>query len=147
MAIALGLCVLAFAYCDQYWPHEDAAKNMTAYKESLQTQADLQRAADKRVQKAMDMVNQAAQKWQVYVGTRTPPENLPYGINVDENPYQLVNDSQKYRNSAQRALNAQLRVGGVKIVSDAPSIPDPGWSEKDILASYYNFPAFSFPVV
>jgi len=144
---AFGLCVLLFAYFQMYGPNETAAGYMTAYKVQLKEQADKQKAAEARVIKAKKLVAEAAQDWNKIVLLKTPSDNLATGgINIMENDYQLVVDSPKYRNSAQRAVNAQLHAGGVKIVS-APQLPIPSMNEKDILASYYNWPAYNFPVV
>jgi hypothetical protein len=145
--IVLGVCLgaMAFFYVffDVYQPNEVAAGYMKAYKEQLETEAGKQKRADARVLKAMQKVTEAAHKWNFYVDKNTPPDSLAGGgVNLTENDYQLVVDSPKFRNSAQRAFNAQLRSGGVKIVS-APEIPAPTMNEKDILASYYNYPALS----
>jgi len=128
-------------------PVEEATGYNVAYKEKLQTEANKQPQADARVRKAMEMVKEAAMEWNQYVATRTPSESLATGgINVFENPYQLVVDTPKYRDKAQAAVNHQLHAGGVKVVT-APEIPHPSDSETDILAAYYNYPAFRFPVV
>lgn len=147
LGLCLGLSVVSYALFQVYLPNEEATQNMNTYREQLQAEAGKQKAADNRVQTAMDMVDQAAQAWNIFVATKTPPSSLAAGgIDLYRNPYQLVVDSRKYRNNAQRAFNAQLRKGGVKIVS-APEIPTPTDNEGDILASFYNYPAFSFPVV
>ncbi len=145
--LSIGLCVMLYAFIWVYQPNEQAAGFMITYKGQLDDQAAKQKQADARVQKAIDKVKTAAAEWNKTVATKTPADNLQGGgINVIENDYQLVVDSPKFRNSAQRALNAQLHAGGVKIVS-APQIPNPSLNEKDILATYYNWPAFNFPVV
>ena len=95
----------------------------------------------------MDLVNRAAQDWNAVVATKTPSNSLANnGIDLNVNAYQLTVDSLKYRNNVQRAFNHQLHAGGVKVVA-APEIPFPTDSAKDILANYYNYPAFGFPVV
>ncbi|HVT13921.1 MAG TPA: hypothetical protein VHE55_16785 [Fimbriimonadaceae bacterium] len=145
--VCLGLSAFFFAYFQVYSPYEQAAQYFRDYHTDLNAAADKMPLAVKRVKKAMEMVNADAQQWNQYVATKTPSDSLfSGGVNINENPYQLVVDSPKFRNSAQRAFNAQLHVGDVKVVS-APEIPQPTDSEKDILASYYNFPAISFPVV
>jgi hypothetical protein len=147
IALCAGLCGLSYAYWDVYAPSETAAANNHAYHDALEAEANKQGAAVKRVEKAMDIVRKKAEIWNFYVASKTPSNALSSGgIDVNENAYQLVVDSPKFRNSAQRAFNAQLRQGGVKIVA-SPELPQPTDSEKDILASYYNYPAFSFPVV
>ncbi len=145
--LCLGLSAGFFALFQWYMPYEQAAKYLQDYHSDLDQTAQKMPQAVKRVEKAKEMVNADAQLWNQYVGTKTPSDSLySGGINVYENPYQLVVDSPKFRNNAQRVFNAQLHVGGVKVVS-APELPQPTDSEKDILASYYNYPAFSFPVV
>lgn len=143
----LGLSAIVFVFFQIYQPYEQAAQYMTDYKGQLDVESAKKSKAEERVRTAMKMVQAAADRWNYYVDRKTPAETLAGGgINLNENPYQLVVDTPKYRDNAQRAFNAQLHAGGVKIVS-APEIPMPSDSEKDILASYYNYPAFSFPVV
>ncbi|MFI5384868.1 MAG: hypothetical protein ACHQ50_02000 [Fimbriimonadales bacterium] len=147
IGVCLGLSAICYSYFQVYAPSEDAAQYMRDYKANLETQAGKQKKAEDRVRKAQKLVQIAADKWNVYVAKFTPSDSLAAnGINVFENPFQLVVDSPKYRNNAQRAFNAQLHAGGVTILS-AQDIPPPTDSEKDILASYYNYPAFLFPVV
>jgi hypothetical protein len=147
IGLCLGLSALSFALFQVYMPVEEAAKYNTAYKEALQTEADKLPKAEARVREAIKKVKEAAVDWNRYVANRTPPETLAAGgVNVFENPYQLVVDTPRYRDSAQRAFNLQIHRGGVRVVS-APEIPHPSDSEKDILVGYYNYPAFGFPVV
>jgi hypothetical protein len=147
IGLCLGLSAVSYALFQVYLPYETAAEYNRQYYAELEAEANKMPRAVKRVEDAIALVNVSAMKWNQYVLTKTPPDNVPSGgINVFENPYQLVVDTPKYRNSAQRAFNAQVRKGGVRVVS-APEIPHPTDSEKDILAAYYNYPAFSFPVV
>jgi len=147
IGLCLGLSALSYALFQVYLPYKTAADYNRDYKIELQAQADKMPAAKKRVQTAMAMVTEAANRWNAFVATKTPPNNIASGgINLNVNQYQLTVDSLKFRNNAQRAFNHQVHVGGVKIVS-APEIPQPSDSEKDILAAYYNYSAFSFPVV
>jgi hypothetical protein len=147
LGLCLGLSVLSYALFQVYLPNQQATEYMQTYRAQLEAEAGKQRQADNRVQDAIQKVEDAAQAWNVYVATKTPPSSLASGgIDLYRNPYQLVVDSRKFRNSAQRAFNAQLRKGGVKIVS-APEIPQPPDSETDILPTYYNYPGLLFPVV
>jgi hypothetical protein len=68
------------------------------------------------------------------------------GINIGVQAWQLTVDSKKFRNNIQRALNAQVRRGGVTVLA-APKVPEPDDSAATILANYYNYPAIKFPVV
>lgn len=147
LSLCLGLSVISYALFQVYLPNEEAKANMEAYKEQLRVEAGKQNQADNRVKEAIAMVEKAADAWNVYVATKTPPSSLAAGgIDLYRNPYQLIVDSRKFRNNAQRAFNAQLRRGGVTIVS-APEIPQPTENEADILSEYYNYPAFKYPVV
>jgi hypothetical protein len=147
IGFCLGLSALSYVFFQVYQPLELAADYNTAYKDKLQFEIGKQSKAENRVREAMKMVNEAALQWNTYVGSRTPSETLAGGgVNVFENPYQLVVDTPRFRDNAQRAFNRQIHMGGVKVVS-APLIPQPSDSERDILASYYNYPAFKFPVV
>lgn len=146
-AVAIGLMPVAWVWLQYYGPYEQAAQYNRDYKDQLENESSQQARADKRVRDAMALVQKASEQWNVYVASRTPSDALSKGgINLAVNSYQLTVDSLKYRNSAQRALNAQLRKGGIKVVS-APEIPFPTTEAGDIMASYYNYPAFSFPVV
>lgn len=105
--------------------------------------------AEERVATATRLVNEQADLWNVIAASHTPPGDVKQGgINLAVNAWQLSVDTRKFRNNVQRALNAQLVKGGVK-VPNGPYIPGP--SENDpvggLLASYYNYPAISFPVV
>jgi hypothetical protein len=141
IGLCLGLSLLSYAFFQVYQPNEVAAGYMKTYHDQLQDEANLQPMSVKKVQTAMGLVSGAAVAWNQYVSIKTPTD-----INIFENPYQLVVDTPKYRDRAQKALNAQYRVGGVKVLQ-APEIPQPTDSEKDILVSYFNYPAFTFPVV
>ena len=147
IGLCLGLSALSYALFQVYLPSEEAAGFNRTYFGQLEAEAAKQKAAEKRVQKAMARVQEAAAAWNSYVLTRTPSSSFATGgANVNENEYQLVVDTPRFRNNAQREFNVQLRKGGVKIVA-APEIPQPTDSEKDILASFYNYPAYKFPVV
>jgi len=103
--------------------------------------------AKKRVALAMKMVDEKAAEWQKIVATRTPPTDLAHGgIDLSVNPWQLSIDTPKYRNSIQRAVNEQLKKGGVKVLS-SPLVQriDPNLPVNEILSTFYNFPALKFP--
>jgi hypothetical protein len=147
IGLCLGLSAVSYALFQVYLPYETAAEYNRVYKEELETAKSKLPQAEKRVRDAIAKVKKAAEAWDYFVATKTPPESLAAGgINLNVNPVQLTVDAPKFRNNAQRAFNRQLHVGGVKIVA-APEIPLPTDSEREILASYFNYPAFSFPVV
>jgi hypothetical protein len=103
--------------------------------------------AKKRVALAEQMVREREAAWSAIVATRTLPATLGEGgINLNQNSWQLVIDARKYRNNAQRAVNAQLKKGGVTVVN-GPAVPFPDETAPTILANYFNYPAVPFPVV
>lgn len=108
-------------------------------------QASLLPKAKKRVEDAKKMVDEKAKQWAGYVATRTPS---PSAIDLSVNPWQLAVDTQKFRDSIQRAVNVQVKKGGIKIVN-GPEVPivDSTLPANQLLASFYNYPAIPFPVV
>lgn len=146
LGLCLGLSVLSYALFQVYLPNEQAKTNNDEVRALLEAEANKQGAADRRVVKAMEKVNAAADSFNLITASKTPSTSLATGgINLNTNNVQLVVDSRKYRNNAQRAFNAQVRKGGVKIVS-APEIPMPG-DDPMTIGDFYNYPALPFPVV
>lgn len=147
IGLCLGLSVLGFVFIQIYMPYEQKAQFNNDYRAALEVEAAKQQKAEQRVKDAMDLVNSAATRWNAVVLTKTPPPSLSGGgVNLAVNGYQLVVDTHKFRNNIQRAFNAQVRRGGVKVVS-GPTIPIPGDNPQEVLASFYNYPGFNFPVV
>lgn len=149
----LGICVsvviLCFGIVHQAMPNAKETQYNKETFDALKEVADQLPQAKKRVQTAVTMVNKQADEWNVYVASHTPPPDLKRGgIDLAVNAWQLSADTRKFRNNVQRALNAQLVKGGVK-VPNGPYIPGP--SENDpvggLLTSYFNYPAIPFPVV
>ena len=105
--------------------------------------------AKARYEKAKQMIDVKAAEWNKYVETRTPPMSLKDGgIDLAVNPWQLSVDTPKFRDSVQKAVNAQLKKGGVKVIS-SPLVPrlDANMPVSQILSSFFNYPAIKFPVV
>jgi hypothetical protein len=148
MAISIAVGILSFAIFHQTIPTLTAANNYVQYRSQLETEAGKENAARKRVEKALATVSQKTQIWNGYVATRTPTGDVNRGgINLAVNPYQLTVDTQKFRNSVQRAVNAQIKRGGVTVVQ-APSVPGPASTDDaSLILSYYNYPGLRFPVV
>lgn len=147
LGLCLGLSALAFVFIQIYMPYEQAVGYNNTYRDQLTAQANKQRAAEQRVQTAMDLVNQKAQEWNAVVLTKTPPSSLASGgINFNVNAYQLAVDAVKYRNNVQRAVNYQSKRGGVKVIS-LPSVPEPPEDPAELVANYFNYQNFGFPVV
>jgi hypothetical protein len=149
IGIALALPIIAFGWFYNKMPNDAETAIFVAGKEANDAEAAKQRAADQRVATAIQMVKTKAAEWQAIAGTRTPPASLQNGgITLTQNAFQLSEDTRKYRNSIQRAVNAQLRKGGIRVVNGPlVPIPDPNAPANSLLASFYNYQATGFPVV
>ncbi len=149
MAVSVAVGILAFAIFHQWLPTRQAVENYNVYRQSLETEANKERQATQRVEKAKEEVAKKTRVWNSYVATRTPETAVERGgINLNVNPYQLTVDTQKFKNSIQRAVNAQVKKGGVK-VDVAPEVRGPADTDQAqlLLADYYNYPGIKFPVV
>jgi hypothetical protein len=147
IGVAVAIIAVSYGLFQAYMPNTNEAAAWRANTEELKTQAGKQGAAEKRVAKAKKMVEDKAKAWEAIVAIHTPtPSVATGGINIGVQGWQLTVDSRKFRNNIQRALNAQIRKGGVKVIT-APKIPDPDETASTILANYYNYPAIPFPVV
>ena len=146
LSIAISLVILSYAVFMWWIPKTTYAASLDDYTSKLTTEANKLNAAKQKLAKAQEEVQKKAAEWQAIVADKTPPSSLSGGgIDLSVNPYQLTVDARKYRNSVQRAVNAQLKKGGVTVVS-APSIPEPTDDPSTILADYFNYPAARFPV-
>jgi hypothetical protein len=147
IGISISIIALSYALFYHYLPNTQTQEQWETYRNALIVEANKYDKAVERVETAQRLVNERATSWRSVVATRTPVKSVTAGgINVEVNGWQLAVDSLKFRNNVQRALNAQLKRGGVRVIS-GPSIPQPDQSGATILASYYNYPAIAFPVV
>ena len=146
-SIMLSTVVLSYSYFHFYDYHMKEAAMLDEQTELLKAEADKMPRAKKRVEDAQAEVAKKAAEWQAIVAVKTPPQGLPNGgIDLSVNPYQLTVDSRKFRDHIQRAVNAQVRRGGVKVVN-GPRVPDPSDDPAQVLSSFYNYPAVPYPVV
>lgn len=147
--LSFALIVLAAGYCKFWAPNQEAIQNkVTVYNAYVDEVNKVKKVVDKK-ENAAKLIETAQAGWLPFVETKTPLQSLQEGgINLNVNRYQLLLDTKKYRDSVQTALNAQLKKGGVKVLS-GPRIP--GVTDEDapngVLASYYNYPSAPFPVV
>jgi len=149
LGISLFIILVSYAYIMVYKPNMEKAQYNVDYKAQLKAEVDHWKKTEDRVKQAKAMVDTKAAEWNVVVATHTPPTTVRNGgIDLSVNPYQLTVDTQIYRNNIQRAVNAQVRKGGVTVVN-GPSIPqpDPNQAANNLLLSYYNFPTAGFPIV
>jgi len=151
MMIGILFCVgfLSWGIFYNMIPNNAEVKLLQKAKDDNNEQASLMPGAKKRVEQAKQMVTAKGKAWSAYVATRTPPTNLrDGGIDLSVNAWQLAVDTPKFRDSIQRAVNAQVKKGGVKVVN-APMVPvvDSTQPANEVLSSFYNYPAIKFPVV
>ena len=152
MAVSVALGLLSFGLFHQYIPTMTEAKYYEDYRGLLQTEADKMPRAKARVAKAKAIVQAKANTWNAYVATRTPESDVSRGgINLAVNPYQLTVDTVKFQRSIQRAVNEQVKKGGVKVVAGpiVPALADTNASGAEVLQAYYGYGAsgLAFPVV
>lgn len=143
--LVLGICFLilpiAAAYFMFYKKDMQHANYLTEYAEAAKIEGDKMPAAKRRVETAQQDVAEIVAEWDSVAAVKTPPANLEDGgINLGVNIFQLTVDSMKFRDSVQRAVNAQARMGGVTVVA-VPRVTDPTDDATQILATYYNYPA------
>ena len=150
--LVVGLClsviILCYGYFQYYEPNktETALINENAEKFKPLASKDTEKKAKARVTNAQLQVDTAARKWQDVVALKTPMKDVNNGgIDLKVNPYQLTLDAPKFRNSVQRAVNRQLRHGGIKVISGA-AILAPPTEPFHIVDGYFNYPAYPFPV-
>lgn len=144
----VGLCIIfaaAMVSLSIFLPNIAEAKNYNEHANAYIQEANKQAQAKKKVEHAVAAVTKMGQDWQQIVAVKTPPNHLPNGINLAVNRWQLTVDSAQFRNSIQRAVNAQLKRGGVTVVA-GPTIPVPPANAGQIV-EYYNYPAIRFPVL
>jgi hypothetical protein len=146
LGLAIGLVVLSYGWFQHWIPNKTEAVYQREYVQQLKDQIALSPKAEKRLHDAEVERDKKAAAWQKFVAVDTPPSTLPNGINLSVDPWKLMMDARVYRNSAQRQLNAQLRIGGVKVIA-GPEIPWPAPTDSNLLATYFNESEFSYPIV
>ncbi len=148
IGVAIFIMAISYGLFQHFLPNSKEAGYYRDYAEQLQTEADNLPRAQGRLDNAIKLVETKASEWRAVVADKTPhPDVYNRGVNLNVDPWQLTVDTPKFRNNIQRAVNAQLVRGGVKIVGSGPLVPMPTDSASGILASFYNYPAIAFPVV
>lgn len=148
IGFSILLMALSFGFFQHWLPNTTEAGYYTEYANKLEEEGNKLPKAKQRLAMAEDRVDKMAEQWRAVVATKTPTSDLGnrgIGINVDG--WQLVVDSKKFRDNIQRAVNAQMLKGGIKVIGNGPQVPIPTDSATEILASFYNYPAIAFPVV
>jgi hypothetical protein len=149
IGLAFAMIALSFALFMHVLPESQHAQYYKDATDKLNTEASKMKQAEERVRKAKELVLAKATDWRSIAATRTPPDTLAAGgIDLNRNAFQLTVDTKAYRNNIQRAVNAQVRKGGVKVIN-GPYVQgvDPSAPATSVLASFYNYPALGFPAV
>ncbi|MBX3117809.1 MAG: hypothetical protein KF784_02005 [Fimbriimonadaceae bacterium] len=147
IGVAVFMIVMAWSLFFVTMPNKQETDYWIENRQLQQTEADKLAKAKRRVEIAKEMVEAKAAAWRATILTNTPQASRQgRGIDLSVNPYQLVIDSQGFGNDIQRAVNAQVRQGGVHVVN-GPEVPRPVYNANQILSSYYNYPAAGFPIV
>ena len=144
----IAVAVLSVGYIFFMGPNIKEAKMLDENTTSLEEAAAKKPQATKRSALAVQMVEQAREKWRGVVATNTPPPTLAQGgVDLGVNGYQLIIDTRKYQDSLQTEINTQLKKGGVIVTG--PYVPRTTEAEpaNSVLASFYNYPAIKYPVV
>ena len=141
----VGGSILGYVYFQHYKPDMIETENLNNYAEKLQREADKADQAQLRVDKAVEEVERLARVWNDVVEAKI--ENVDHFPDLTPDPFQLVVNAPSYRNRVQRAVNRQVKSGGVTVVQ-GPLVEFPS-GEPGVMASYYNFGAsrLPFPVV
>ena len=148
IGVAIFIMALSYGFFQHYQPNSTEAKYYRDYSAQLQAEGDKLPAAEDRLKKAEEMVTTKAGEWRAVVATKTPlPDVNARGINLNVDAWQLTVDTKKFRDNIQRAVNAQLVKGGVRVVGNGPQVPMPSDEATEVLAGFYNYPAIAFPVV
>lgn len=149
IGIMIFIAASSWGYFYCYMPNSKEVGLLNDNKALNDAEAAKMPKAKARFELAKKMIDLKADDWRAIVETRTPPMDLAHGgIDLSVNPWQLAVDTPKYRDSVQRAVNAQIKKGGIKVIS-APLVPptDANAPVNQILSSVFNYPALKFPVV
>lgn len=148
IGVSILIMALSYGFFQHYLPNSAEAGFYQTYAQQLEDEGNNLPGAEARLKKAEELVTTKAAEWRAVVAAKTPnPDVNARGINVSVEGWQLTVDTKKFRDNIQRAVNAQLVKGGVKVIGAGPSIPTPTDNASEILASFYNYPAIAFPVV
>ncbi len=143
--IMVSAIILTVGY-SQYDPTMKEVASWVTYRDNL---IAAQREFPKAVQRELDAekkAKQAVDAWNAIAATRTLPDSLQQGgIDLSMNELQLALVVPTFRNNVQKAVNDQVKVGGVKVVN-GPVVPLPPSDPTKILLSYFNYPGLP-PVV
>ncbi|MBL8048736.1 MAG: hypothetical protein JNJ45_08645 [Chthonomonas sp.] len=147
IGLSISLAALAFGYFQHWKPNMTEKESFDAQKEKLEAIVASRGKAQKRVEDVSTEVMAKNDEWGDIVLRKTPQQGLQNGgIDLAVNPWQLVVDAPKFRDSIQAAVNRQVRTGGIKVIT-GPAIKPFSQEATNILASDFNYPALGYPVM
>lgn len=147
IGLSISLAALSYGYFQHWSPNMAEKKSFDEQKEKLEAIVSLRGRAQTRVNDVSKEVIAASDQWSDIVLQKTPQQGLRNGgIDLSVNPWQLVVDAPKFRDSIQAAVNRQVRTGGIKVIT-APTIRPFSQDATSILAADFNYPALSYPIM
>lgn len=108
----------------------------------IQSEASV-RAAQRRVETALEQVAKANEDWDKIARTRTPSSGT---ISLTSNRWQLTVDVRRWHAVVERDLRNWITKGSVTLVPPGPMVPFPTDVPNDLIEYYFNYPALPFPV-
>lgn len=147
IGLSVSLAALAYGYFQHWMPNMAEKQAFDEQSEKLDTIIGQRTQAERRVKDALNDVAAVSAEWADIVAVKAPPKGLQNGgIDLSVNPWQLVVDAPRFRDSIQSAVNRQVRHGRVKVIS-GPQIKPFSQEAQQILATDFNYPALKFPVM
>jgi len=149
IGIMVFIATTSWGYFYCYIPNKKETGMMIDNKALNDAEAAKMPKAKARYVTATKMIDAKAAIWKAIIETRTPSTQLKDGgIDLSVTPWQLAVDTPKYRDSVQRAVNTQVKKGGIKVIS-SPLVQrlDANMPVNQILSAFYNYPAMKFPIV
>lgn len=146
IGLMVGVIAFSFGLFKNFLPNMKDAASYAEWGQKLEAEGNKLPQAVKRVEDAGDKVKEINEKWEQTVRTKTPSTSVAAGgINLAVNPYQLTVDSLLFRDNVQKAVNRQVKAGGVTVIN-GPLVPAPTDDPETIMTSYYNYPNTPYPV-
>jgi hypothetical protein len=142
--VFVGLTLLSYGYFQYYQPDTAEAAQLQTYAEQLEAEARKIPQTEKRMENAKLRVQETADQW------RMIEQNKSAGgagfIDLTQDPLALTVNAPSYRDKVQRAVNSQVKAGGVTVVN-GPEIPAPSNDPTTLLNTYFNYSSLFYPVV
>jgi hypothetical protein len=142
--IFIGLAIVSYGFFQFYVPDATEAEMINRYADNLQIEADKIPATERRIENAVARVEEMADIWRE-TSTRKSANGSGF-IDLTQNPLALTVNAPAYRDKVQTAVNRQVKVGGVTVIS-GPFVQRPSNDAQSLLNNYFNYSRLPFPVV